>query len=125
MQFNVPLLPILIEVRWRNHRPPQVSLSGLMILVLLAGVYTWLSIKAARLRNAGSYYALQATESSGYGPGVESGYWEMSRQNYEQARDLQFFLNLLLMIAISVIVIGIVHCFRNRTHRRTFIPPQG
>ncbi len=64
MRINVPLLTIavVVGVERRTPRPLRFSLRGLMLGVAAAGL--WLSVAAygGRLRQAGSYHAIQVAK---------------------------------------------------------------
>ena len=55
MRINIPLLPILIEIRWRPLGPFQFTLRGLMLLVVIVGVFFALTAQTVRLQKAGSF----------------------------------------------------------------------
>jgi hypothetical protein len=59
VRLNIPLLPILVEVRRRPLPPLRVSIRGLMIAVLLAGLFFALVAKLGRVSQALSYHTDQ------------------------------------------------------------------
>lgn len=57
MRLNIPLLPIRIDVQWRPLPPLQFRVRGLMVVVLIAGLFLSLMVHISQLRNVGSYHA--------------------------------------------------------------------
>lgn len=61
MRLDVPLLPISVEVRWRRLPPSRVTLRGLMIGVVVAGLLFALAAHLGRLNRAMQYHSERAS----------------------------------------------------------------
>jgi hypothetical protein len=62
VQLDIPLLPFVIDVRWRPLPPlrPRFTVLGLIVAVGVAGFFFSLRVKAERLHRRGSYHAEQS-----------------------------------------------------------------
>jgi hypothetical protein len=57
VRIDIPLLPVSVEVHRRPLRPFRVSIRGLMIAIVLAGVFFALVAELRRLTLAANYHA--------------------------------------------------------------------
>src|SRR3954452_14090750 len=74
VQIDFPLLPILIDVRWRPLRPFQWSVRGMMFAVGVAGLVFSLGAYALRLVEAGNQRAYKyALEPTGLNSSLHAG----------------------------------------------------
>jgi hypothetical protein len=73
VRIKIPLIPLLVEVRsqpiyvkpcWRPLTPFRFSLRGLVLAVVIAGLYFGLCAHLVRLNSASLYHAEQAHQSS-------------------------------------------------------------
>jgi hypothetical protein len=60
VRINVPLLPLIVEVRWRVLGPPRFSLRGLMLTVGVVALFFSLCAYVGRLNRAITYHNEQA-----------------------------------------------------------------
>jgi hypothetical protein len=131
MRINIPLLPILVEVRRRPLRPLRISIRGLMIAVILAGLFFSLIAWLGRLNQAMNYYADQLSKAtasrsksapSGLTP-LET--WHMKklmeyRATYDRV-DLSSFA--LFMACVSLAVVAVLGRVLHGSSRPLAIPP--
>ena len=64
MRINVPLLPLIVEVRWRVLGPPRFSLRGLMLTVGVMALFFSLCATLGRLNRAITYHNEQAQKAA-------------------------------------------------------------
>ena len=123
MRINIPLLPIHIDVQWRPLRPFRLTVLGLMVVVLAAGLFLSLTVRITQLRNAGSYHAQQTVlvtvQRSTSPPTVTASLinWHLSRsqQNHDAASRLESILGPSLL---SVLFLAILAIFGRVLHSR-------
>ena len=60
MRLNVPLLPLIVDVRWRTLGAPRISLRGLMLAVGVMAVFFSLCAYLGRVNRAMAYNNEQA-----------------------------------------------------------------
>jgi hypothetical protein len=64
VRINVPLLPLIIEVRWRVLGSPRFSLRGLMLTVGVMALFFSLCAAVGRLNRAMTYHNEQARKAA-------------------------------------------------------------
>jgi hypothetical protein len=102
MRINIPLLPFLIDVRWRPLRPFQCRMRGMMLAVGVAGLVCSLGAYAIRLVEMGNDHASRYA----YNPtGLNSGWHAMMAQRYQHAGwilSLAFWVSLMTLTALGM-----------------------
>jgi hypothetical protein len=64
VRFNVTLLPIVVDIRWRALGPARISLRGLMLAVVVMALFFSLCAYAGRLNRAITYHTEQARKAA-------------------------------------------------------------
>ena len=114
MRADIPLLPLMIELRRRPLHPLRFSLRWLLLMVAVSGMFFFLVGKARRLGQATSYHAIQAVEvtkdrSPTYDPMPVSRWHSAMAQKYRDAwKRLDLLLRVLLLALAIVIVLGVL-----------------
>jgi hypothetical protein len=63
VQFNVPLLPIVVEAQWRPLRPFRFSLRGLLLAVSVAAVFFAVCAYLGRANQAIQFHIVMITSA--------------------------------------------------------------
>ena len=128
MHINVPLLPLSVEFRWRPLRPMRFSIRGIMLVVVLAGIFLALVREVYRQGRAMSYHAEQAVlvtmnRTPTYDPTPLSNWHAAQSRQYQvvfEKLDFQLFLFVVSIGAVlALVAIGrIVAWLVRRSHDR-------
>jgi hypothetical protein len=132
VRINIPLLPILIEIRWRPLGPFQFTLRGLMLLVVIVGVFFALAAQTVRLHKAGSYHAeqtvrasLSRSKSPPYGPTpLELWHAKLSRDYHNAASLTEFITAMIFLTLVALGVVAVLGRIVHRLDRRPSLPPR-
>jgi hypothetical protein len=132
VRINIPLVPILVEVRWRPLQPFRFSLRGLMIMVGVAALFFSLCAYLGQLNRAANYHAEQAfkasfdrTKSRPYGPTpLEDWHWKMVDEYRAIFYPVEFIVFLLVVTFVSLVIVAILGRVLHWWHRRSVAPPE-
>ena len=115
MRINVPLMPVVVEVRWRRLSPVRVSLRDLMVAVIFASVFLAISARLMRLNRLAVVHqgliaeerlklARPASSNVVWSPTVEQWHEARMREAQEGARryDRLFFALILSTYSVTV-----------------------
>jgi hypothetical protein len=112
VRFNIPLLPIQLDARWRPLRAFRFSLRGMMLVVAITAVFfslwIWFQAYQMQLAHVNNYHAEQAFDPSI--PGVIDRPWHARKYNeYDAALERNnmiarvVFVGLALFILVAII----------------------
>lgn len=130
MRIAIPLLPILVEVRWRPLRPFRVSIRALMLTVLLAGLVFSLVNELRRLGRAASDHTAQMLKANAdrpksppYGPTPLERWHAMKAMESRAAHErLDLLLFILLLASASLGVVAALGRALDGLSRRWVVP---
>jgi hypothetical protein len=111
---DIPLLPLMIELRRRPLHPLRFSLRWLLLMVAVSGTFFFLVGEARRLAQTTSYHAIRAVEitkdrSPSYDPTPMSRWHSAMAQQYRDAWErLDLLLSVFIMAIGTVIVVGVL-----------------
>jgi hypothetical protein len=117
LRLNVPLLPVMVEVRWRPLGPPRISLYRLMLAVAVIAIFFSLWAYLGRVNRAIDYHNEQARKAAGnpftYGPlAAEPG--DVAAMNWHTAMASEYhdtFMRLdLIVLLFGVAIAGVCVC---------------
>jgi hypothetical protein len=146
VRFNAPLLPVVVEIRWRTLGPPRISLRGLMLAVGVVALFFALCAYLGRLNRAIDYHNEQARKAAlnafpyrslGGQPGPAPALrWHTAMASDYRAiferLDLIVFLYFMAIVAVCVFALlgRVINLFARRSvvalgHEPTEIPRVG
>jgi hypothetical protein len=113
MRFNIPLLPIQIEIQWRPLPRFQFSLRGIMLAVIPAALFFSLVGYVHRLAQLNNYHAVQASVAA------TNRAWHMAAHQRLHALVItnDTRAELLGLAFLTLLVVTIVGRVLNRLHR--------
>lgn len=128
MRLNIPLLPLVIDLRWRPLSPfrPKISLLGLIFTVGFLGVFFSLAAQSARLHRIGSYHAEQSllvtlikTPNGQHPPAI----WHIvqSNQYHAEAQQYDEMAGALLVALVSLGTLAAIGRVLDWVGRRGFL----
>jgi hypothetical protein len=131
VRFNIPLLPIHVELRRRPLRPPRFTIRGLMIVVVMAGVFFSLIAWLERLNQRMNYHIDQITMVNGWSQGRAPGItpleaWHRTKMTeYQTVRDrVELAAFVLLLASVSIGLVAALGRVIQSTSRPSVIPPE-
>jgi hypothetical protein len=131
LRIDIPLLPIFVEVRWRPLRPFRVSIRGLMLTVIMAGLFFSLVAENHRLDRAVKYHGRRTIDQNKqwrpppYGPTSLENWHLMKMTEYRAAHDrVDFIVFVLVMATASLGVVAALGRILHWFFRRSFTPPK-
>jgi hypothetical protein len=109
MHINVPLLPLSVEFRWRPLRPMRFSIRGIMLVVVLAGIFLALIRELHRQGRAMSYHAEQSfvvllNRTSTYDPTPLSNWHAAQCAQYQIVVEILDLLIFLFVVSIGAVL---------------------
>jgi hypothetical protein len=115
VKIDVPLLPIVLEARWRPLPTfrPRITLVGLMLAVVVAAAFFSLAARSVRLRTAGSFHAVKASEENALNhrqhkslapvvpTPLETWHASMSHRHHDAASRVEWHMGIIVKLLLA------------------------
>ena len=135
MPINIPLLPICIEageVRWRSLPLLRLrfTLLGFILVVAIAALFLTVGAEAVRLRNLGSYHAIETQKAANHRPPgppfghtrLEDWHFRMSKDYHSAAERKEAILDVMLKLLGTLGVVAALGRVIQWLFRRSALP---
>jgi hypothetical protein len=137
VSINMPFLPIRIEageVRWRPLPPIRLRLTllGLTLVVAIAAMFLSVGAEAVRLRNHGSYHAIETQKAAnnrppgppfGHTP-LEDWHFSMAKYYHSAAEREEAILGVMLKQLEALGTVALLGRIVNQLFWRPSLPPR-